>query len=66
MAVAVNGGKQIGPMPTTIAIDTELMEAAWFSLDGAESVKLNAPLTRPIPQLTAMPEWMNLPPPRDY
>jgi Icc-related predicted phosphoesterase len=60
-----NGGKQIGPMPTTIAIDTELMEAAWFSLDGAESVKLNAPLTRPIPQLTAMPEWMNLPPPRD-
>ncbi|MEO6396576.1 MAG: metallophosphoesterase [Devosia sp.] len=53
-----NGGKQVGPVPTTIAIDTDANEAAWFSQEGAESVKLNAPLTRPIPPLTAMPAWM--------
>ncbi len=53
-----NAGKQTGPVPTTISIDTEAMEAAWFSLEGAESVKLNEPLTRPITQLTALPTWM--------
>ncbi len=57
----VNAGKQIGPVPTTISIDTDLMEAAWFSLDGAESVKLDAPLERPLEQLTEMPAWMSQP-----
>ena len=54
-----NAGKQIGPVPTTIAIDTEAMEAAWFSLEGAESVKLDLPLERPLVQLSALPDWMN-------
>lgn len=53
-----NGGKQIGAVPTTIAIDTAAKEAAWFSLEGAESVSLSQPLVRPIPPLTQMPAWM--------
>jgi Icc-related predicted phosphoesterase len=56
-----NAGRQIGPVPTTVVIDTEAGEAAWFSLEGAESVKLDVPLSRPIPPLTAMPEWMDKP-----
>lgn len=56
-----NAGRQIGDVPTSIAIDTEAREAAWFSLEGAESVKLDAPLVRPIPPLTAMPAWMDSP-----
>ncbi|MEP7241440.1 MAG: metallophosphoesterase [Devosia sp.] len=54
----VNAGRQIGEVPTSIALDTVAQEAAWFSLEGAESVKLDAPLVRPVAQLTAMPEWM--------
>jgi Icc-related predicted phosphoesterase len=53
-----NAGRQIGEIPTSIAIDTEAREAAWFSNEGAESIRLDAPLQRPIEQLTAMPEWM--------
>ena len=49
---------EIGAVPTTIAIDTVAREAAWFSLEGAESVSLAQPLVRPIPQLTQMPAWM--------
>jgi len=53
-----NAGKQYGSVPTTIAIDTEVGEAAWFSLEGAESVRLGEPLVRPVQQLSAMPDWM--------
>jgi hypothetical protein len=53
-----NPGRQIGPVPTTIVIDTEAREAAWFSQEGAESIHLDAPLSRPIAPLSAMPEWM--------
>lgn len=53
-----NAGRQIGETPTTIAVDTAAHEAAWFSLEGAESVKLDAPLERPLAQLMAMPIWM--------
>ncbi len=56
-----NAGHQIGPVPTTIAIDTDANEAAWFSLEGAESVDLGAPLVRPIGPLMAMPAWMPSP-----
>jgi hypothetical protein len=59
-----NGGRQYGGVPTTIAIDTEAGEAAWFSVEGAESVSLSAPLPRPIPPLSAMPAWMDKPPAR--
>lgn len=53
-----NAGKQIGETPTMIAVDLQAREAVWFSIEGAESIKLDAPLTRPIPALTAMPSWM--------
>lgn len=56
-----NAGKQIGEVPTSIAIDTVAQEAAWFSFEGAESVKLDAPLTRPVAALTEMPAWMDSP-----
>lgn len=51
-----NAGRQIGGMPTSIAIDIDAREAAWFSFEGAESVKLDEPLQRQ--QLTEMPVWM--------
>jgi len=53
-----NAGRQIGDIPTAISVETEAGEAAWFSLEGAESVRLDLPLTRPVDQLTAMPAWM--------
>lgn len=53
-----NSGRQIGPVPTHIAIDTEAREAAWFSMEGAELMRLDAPLERV--QLNAMPVWMEI------
>lgn len=53
-----NAGRQYGPMPTSISIDTEQGVAAWFSVEGAEAVELAQPLVRPLPQLTAMPDWL--------
>lgn len=53
-----NAGRQIGPVPTHIALDTDAAEAAWFSFEGAEAVNLAAPLVRPIEPLSAMPAWM--------
>ncbi|MGE0739954.1 MAG: metallophosphoesterase [Hyphomonadaceae bacterium] len=51
-----NSGRQIGPTPTHIAIDTQAGEAAWFSLAGDEMVRLDAPLERL--NLEAMPAWL--------
>ncbi|MEQ1769993.1 MAG: metallophosphoesterase [Devosia sp.] len=57
-----NAGKQTGNVPTTIAIDTEARQAAWFSFEGgAETVYLDQELERPIEQLTEMPAWMPAP-----
>ena len=53
-----NAGQQIGPTPTHVVLDTDAQEAAWFSLAGAEIVDLSAPLTRPLPELTAFPAWL--------
>lgn len=41
-----NAGRQIGPVPTHIIIDTEASTAAWFSLAGDEEIRLDAPLIR--------------------
>jgi Icc-related predicted phosphoesterase len=54
-----NTGRQIGEVPTSIAIDTMARQAAWFSNEGAQSVALDAALTRPIADLDAMPAWMS-------
>lgn len=54
-----NAGKQIGDVPTAIALDTDVGEAAWFSIEGAEKISLAEPLTRPIPPLTELPGWID-------
>jgi Icc-related predicted phosphoesterase len=53
-----NCGKQIGPTPTHVIVDTEAREAAWFSLAGAETAQLDLPLRRPLPSLTESPTWL--------
>ncbi|MEI7996750.1 MAG: metallophosphoesterase [Methylococcaceae bacterium] len=53
-----NPGRQIGPCPTHIIIDTDERMALWFSLAGAEAVCLNQPLTRPVAELTELPGWL--------
>ena len=53
-----NSGRQIGPTPTHVVIDTEVQEAAWFSLAGAETVQLDRPLARPLSALIEVPAWL--------
>jgi Icc-related predicted phosphoesterase len=53
-----NSGQQIGPVPAHTVLDTVASEAAWFSLAGAEFLKLDAPLVRPIADLTEFPAWL--------
>lgn len=54
-----NSGRQIGPTPTHVIVDTHAREAIWFSMAGDEIVSLDAPLERR--ELTAMPAWLNNP-----
>jgi len=49
---------QIGPFPTHIIFDTDLNKAAWFSIDGGEEIDISKNLTRPVRELTQMPEWI--------
>ncbi|WP_394762962.1 metallophosphoesterase [Phenylobacterium sp.] len=61
-----NAGRQIGETPAHIAIDTDAREAAWFSLAGAELVRLDHPLQRPLAELLSPPAWLAAPiPDRD-
>lgn len=53
-----NPGRQVGPCPTHIILDTDQQAALWFSLAGAEVVFLNQPLERPVPELTELPDWL--------
>lgn len=52
-----NPGRQPGPIPTFIAIQTELRKAMWLSLAGAERVDLDTAIERPLPSLTELPSW---------
>ena len=47
----VNPGRQIGPVPTHVIVDTDAARAMWFSLAGNEVVPLDAPLVRPFAEL---------------
>ena len=53
-----NGGRQTGPQPTCIVFDPDEGWAHWMSSERAETVRLDAPLTRPVAALTALPEWL--------
>ena len=53
-----NAGRQIGPTPTHVVFDIDRQQAVWFSLAGAEVVRLDAPLTRPVDELQALPDWL--------
>ncbi len=53
-----NSGRQIGPTPTHIIVDTDAREAAWFSMAGAELVQFDAPLARPFQSLETLPPWL--------
>jgi Icc-related predicted phosphoesterase len=46
-----NPGRQIGPVPTQVIIDTDKGEAIWLSLAGAQRVGLAEPLQRPVEEL---------------
>jgi Icc-related predicted phosphoesterase len=52
-----NAGRQPGPVPTHVMLDTSAQSATWFSMAGAETVHLDQTLTRPIPQLEEWPDW---------
>lgn len=56
-----NSGQQPGPTPTHIMIDTEANEALWFSIAGSQTLRLDAPLQRPLAKLTALPAWLTSP-----
>jgi Icc-related predicted phosphoesterase len=53
-----NPGRQMGPCPTHIILDTDEQKALWFSLAGAEIAFLDQPLARPLPELTELPDWL--------
>jgi Icc-related predicted phosphoesterase len=46
-----NAGRQIGPIPTHVILDTDEQRAMWFSLAGNEFVPLDQALTRPPAEL---------------
>jgi len=44
-----NGGRQIGPVPTHVVLDTSARTASWYSLAGNQQVHLDAPTAQPAP-----------------
>jgi len=43
-----NAGRQIGPVPAHVVIDTSAGTAAWYSLAGTEELRLDDPQARPL------------------
>jgi Icc-related predicted phosphoesterase len=43
-----NAGRQIGPVPAHVVVDTAARRATWFSLAGNEEARLDQPLARPL------------------
>jgi len=54
-----NAGRQSGPQPCHIVINTAVEAALWISLRGAETVHLDQPLLRPPAELNALPSWLS-------
>lgn len=44
-----NGGRQIGPVPTNVVLDTGARRASWYSLAGNEMIDLDASTVQPTP-----------------
>ncbi len=55
---AFNTGQQIGEVPAHIIFDLDAAQALWFSIYGNEVLALDAPLVRPIPTLSRLPDWL--------
>lgn len=53
-----NTGQQIGDAPAHIILNLDAGQALWFSIYGNEVLSLDAPLPRPIPALTGLPDWL--------
>jgi Icc-related predicted phosphoesterase len=53
-----NTGHYLGAPPAHVIMDTEAGEALWFSAAGNQVIRFDAELTRPVPRLTALPEWL--------
>jgi Icc-related predicted phosphoesterase len=53
-----NAGRQIGDYPTHVIFDTDERMAVWFSIAGVEAIRLDEPLSRPVPELTELPAWL--------
>ena len=64
-----NAGRQIGPCPTFISIDTTALRAMWFSLAGNEVMRLDGSPSQPLAELIrpwdpdADPNPVQTPPP---
>lgn len=52
-----NAGRQIGPTPTHVVLHLAEREALWVSMTGSQAVRLDAPLLRPLQNLSAQPAW---------
>jgi hypothetical protein len=55
-----NTGQQIGPTPSHIIVNTDAQAAIWFSISGTEHLALDQPLVRPLPPLSAIPDWLKV------
>lgn len=55
-----NAGRQIGDIPTHIALNLPEAEALWMSLTGRESLRLDTPLQRPLTKLAELPDWFTV------
>ena len=53
-----NSGRQIGPTPTHVMIDTDIGEAVWMSTESSQRVHLDRPLSLPLAPLHELPDWL--------
>jgi len=53
-----NTGHYLGAPPAHVILDTKAGEALWFSAAGNQYVRLADALERPVPKLTAIPDWL--------
>jgi Icc-related predicted phosphoesterase len=54
-----NTGFQFGAPPAFVALETRIGEALWISAMDVQTVRLDAPLQRPIPSALSIPEWFD-------